>query len=103
MSNEIKAFLTHEGEFFPVEADEKLKQFRDHQVLTVKVYPKDLHVSDSMGHPRQRTDRNATYILNEEGEVIDIIVRKRSIIKKYSFGASKRLKFILRIFLISWK
>jgi len=99
MSTEIKTFFTQNGEFFPIELNDKQDYgFSTGNLLKIKIYPKDLHVSDSgsRNYGKEKTDRNWVYVLDDNGEVIDVHKKKRGVIKKYSFGASKRLKFVLR-------
>lgn len=87
--NDTTHFLVHKsGELEPVAStDIRISRWdwekQEHNylsALSVKVYDKDLKVSDSYQVPRHIEKKS----------------RKRGVIKKYSFGASRRCKFFMR-------
>lgn len=84
MNLKKKYYLTRLGESREVQEGEeileKLKQKKrdDEEVLTVKVFPKDLHV------------------LSHYSRIKKLKPTKRGTIKKFSFGSTKRLRFLLR-------
>ncbi len=84
----IKHFLVQGGEIVPVAHNDPRIQYWDPMaqaynylsVLSAKVYPKDLHIHDSFRRKyKEETEK-----------------KKRGVIKKYSFGASRRCKFFIR-------
>lgn len=87
--NNIKHFLTRYGKVYPIAPNDPIierwepKDDITHQVMSIVIYEKDLHVSD-----RNKTTKKVRTTEKE--------IKKRSTIKKYSFGASKRLKFVMR-------
>lgn len=87
--NNINHFLTRGGRFYPVAPNHPIlkswepKDRLTHEVLGVKIYAKDLHVSDN----NKRTPRKVN---------TRKITAKRGVIKKYSFLASRRLRFVMR-------
>jgi hypothetical protein len=86
--NEVKCFLYVNGQFIAVASNDRriqywnpdAQEYNYQSILSAKVYAKDLHVHDSF----RRKYKDKTEI------------KKRGIIKKYSFGASRRCKFFLR-------
>lgn len=94
MNKKEEFFLTREGKNYPIDKDDKILEtwtpkYRDHyDVLKVKIYKKDFHLSAYNPMPRKR-------LVNMTND--DLLAPiKRGKIKKFSFGSQKRLKFILR-------
>jgi hypothetical protein len=91
MNEDIRYFETNGKEFFPLAPNDRVawsyepKSHITHEVLVMKFYPKDLHISD-----RNKTTRSAT------AEIKAKLRGKRSIIKKFSFGATRRCKFVFK-------
>lgn len=87
-NDDVRHFLTRGGEVYPIASNNPIikkwepKDKITHEVMKVTLYPKDLHVSD-----KNKTIR--------KGKVKEDI-KKRSVIKKYSFLASRRLRFVMR-------
>jgi hypothetical protein len=87
-NDEARYFWTKWGAYDPVYPDWSVRKNwewspdDDTEVLTIKLYPKDLHVSDSK-------KRKPKYIPEYER-------KKRNVIRAYSFRANKRCKFYLR-------
>ena len=94
-NDDVRPFLTHDGECYPVEPNAPIikrwepKEGITGQVLVTKIYQKDLHISDANKRPKRfpKVDKDGNKIIK---------VIKRGNIRKYSFGASKRCKFVSR-------
>jgi hypothetical protein len=87
--NDTKHFLYRNGNFYPVASNDRSIQYWDadaqeyphHAILSVKIYKKDLHVSDSYRKKYKEGEKE---------------IKKRGVIKKYSFGASRRCILFFR-------
>jgi hypothetical protein len=84
MNVKKKHYLTRLGRNYEIQEDEKIlekwksKKRDTEDVLTLKIFPKDLHVSSH--NPRVKEFKPS----------------KRGVIKKFSFGSIRRLRFLLR-------
>lgn len=89
MNDDIRYFETNGKEFFPIAPNDRVvwnhepKNHITHEVLVIKIYPKALHISD-------RNKMTKSY----SAEIKAKLRGKRSIIKKFSFGATRRCKFV---------
>ncbi len=88
--NDTTCFFVRNGEFQPIAPNDRSisrwnvasQAYNYLSVLSVKVYDKDLQVADGYQVPRHSDEKKEK--------------KKRGVIKKYSFGASKRCKFFMR-------
>lgn len=86
MSKKEEYYLTRFGKNYHVDKDNKILEkwkpkYSDHyDVLTVKVYPKDFHITD--------------YVKKVSN--FPITRKKRGSVREFSMGSIKRFKFILR-------
>ncbi len=93
-----KSYLTRLGKNYAIHNDDKIiekwtpKKNSNENVLTMKVFPRDLHVTSFNPVPRPfKWLTPEEKIIEEERKK-----QKRGKIKKLSFGSVKRLKFLLR-------
>lgn len=98
MKIQKKSYLTRQGNNYAIDNDDPLlekwipKRDSNESVLTMKIYPKDIHVTSHNPAPRPFKWLTPEEKVKEEEKK----QQKRGRIKKFSFGSIKRLRFLLR-------